>query len=218
MTGLKRIKWIFWDNDGVLVDTEQYYFEATKSVLATIGVELTEEHYQELFLRKAVGAWHFAKEQGLSEDEVLALRRSRFDRYTDLVRGRNTTLPGVREVLERLKTHFRFAIVTSSRKYHFDVIHEHSGLIPYFDFILAREDYEHSKPDPEPYLKALGLAGVRADEALVIEDSERGLMAAHAAGIRCWIIPSHFTRGFAFERAERTLGGIADVADLLLSP
>ncbi|MDH4069170.1 MAG: HAD family phosphatase [Ignavibacteria bacterium] len=213
----RDIEWIFWDNDGVLVDTERYYFEATKTVLASVGVELTEQQYQDLFLRQAVGAWHYAKERGFTDEEVKDLRRRRFNLYTELVQGRDTKLPGVTSVLRELKDRYRHAIVTSSRRHHFDVIHQSTGLLPFFDFVLAREDYSLSKPDPEPYLKALERADVKPDNALVIEDSERGLTAAVAAGIRCWITPSHFTEGFRFEGADRILNGIEEIPALLLA-
>jgi beta-phosphoglucomutase-like phosphatase (HAD superfamily) len=54
------IKAIFWDNDGVLVDTERRYFLATQQVLATTGIPLTKEQYIELFLVQGKGAWHLA--------------------------------------------------------------------------------------------------------------------------------------------------------------
>ena len=50
------IKAIFWDNDGILVDTERLYFLATQRVLATVGVSLTKEQYIELFLVQGKGA------------------------------------------------------------------------------------------------------------------------------------------------------------------
>ena len=50
------IKAIFWDNDGVLVDTERLYFLATQQTLATVGVPLTKEQYIELFLLAVKGS------------------------------------------------------------------------------------------------------------------------------------------------------------------
>lgn len=212
-----RLKYIFWDNDGVLVDTEAFYYEATKTVLDTVGISLTEKDYQELFLRQAAGAWHFARAKGLSEDEVRELRRRRFDLYSDLVRGRDTVIPGVRDALASLGQRFRQAVVTSSRRYHFNLIHENSGLLEYFEFVLAREDYALSKPHPEPYLKALERTGLAADECLVVEDSERGLTAATDAGLRCWIVPSPLTKDLRFERAERILDSVEDIAEQLMA-
>ena len=46
-------KAVFWDNDGILVDTEKYYFEATSQILKKAGFELTKELYIDLFLIQA---------------------------------------------------------------------------------------------------------------------------------------------------------------------
>lgn len=59
---MKMIKAILWDNDGVLVDTERLYFRATKEILATVGVELSQEMYSDLFLAQAKGARHLAED------------------------------------------------------------------------------------------------------------------------------------------------------------
>src|SRR5687768_16359321 len=63
---------IFWDNDGVLVDTEHLYFEATRRVLASVDIPLTEEDYRELFLVQGRGAWHLAEAR-----DVQALKQQR---------------------------------------------------------------------------------------------------------------------------------------------
>jgi beta-phosphoglucomutase-like phosphatase (HAD superfamily) len=107
------------------------------------------------------------------------------------------------------------AIVTSSRRDHFDLIHATTDLLHLFSFILCREDYREAKPDPEPYLAALQRSGLAPRQCLVIEDSVRGLAAAKAAGLTCWVIPSAQTRGQDFAAADRVLDGIADVARLL---
>jgi beta-phosphoglucomutase-like phosphatase (HAD superfamily) len=57
------IKAILWDNDGVLVDTERLYYLATRQILATIGISLSQEQYRELFLIQGAGAWHLVEEK-----------------------------------------------------------------------------------------------------------------------------------------------------------
>jgi beta-phosphoglucomutase-like phosphatase (HAD superfamily) len=68
----------------------------------------------------------------------------------------------------------------------------------------------HSKPHPEPYLLAVKRSGFRKEECLVIEDSERGLMAAKAAGLRCIVVPSEFTRGSSFAGAYKVLENLRE--------
>jgi HAD superfamily hydrolase (TIGR01509 family) len=200
---------IFWDNDGVLVDTEGLYFQATREVLAGVGVALSEQDYVELFLREARGAWHLAEARGLSAGELTELRRRRDDRYGALVEAAPTAIPGVEPVLRRLARDYRMAIVTSSE--HFDRIHRDPSFLALFEFILTRSDYEFSKPHPDPYLRAIARSGLAPAQCLVIEDSERGLRAAKAAGLTCWVVPSPLTRGCAFAGADRLLTGVAEV-------
>jgi beta-phosphoglucomutase-like phosphatase (HAD superfamily) len=108
--------------------------------------------------------------------------------------------------------------VTTSRREHFDIIHRASGLLQYFAFILTREDYEKSKPDPEPYLRGLEKTGVERSECIVIEDSKRGLTAATRAGLRCLVIPTALNRDDDFSEAHMVLNTITDVtAELLKS-
>lgn len=210
-----QIKAILWDNDGVLVDTEHIYFQVTKSVLEETGVILDEKDYRHHFLTGSAGAWHLAAERGFGAAEIELLRQRRNDLYADALQSADVTIDGVREVLESLKSSFRMAVVTSSRRRHFDIIHERTGFLPYFEFVLVREDYAKSKPDPEPYLTAVKRLGLPPEACLVIEDSERGLRAAVAAGNRCWVIPTDLTGGGDLSAADAILDSIRDVPRLL---
>jgi HAD superfamily hydrolase (TIGR01509 family) len=211
-------KAIFWDNDGVLVDTEHLYYEATRTMLARVGVPLSEADYVELFLRRSSGAWHLAHERGLSVAETDALRSERDVLYEQLIEREPTLIAGVEPALARLAAHFRMAIVTSSQARHFACIHRSTGILPRFEFVLTRCDYSQSKPHPEPYLLALSRSGLSASECLVIEDSERGLTAAKAAGLTCWVVPSRLSRACTFAAADRVLVSVEQVSEALLTP
>jgi HAD superfamily hydrolase (TIGR01509 family) len=206
---------IFWDNDGVLVDTEHLYFEATRRVLASAGVCLTREQYIELFLQQGRGAWHLAEEAGVDPHEVDRLRIERDVVYGRLLSEGSHVIDGVEQVLADLHGRFVMGIVTSSKRDHFDLIHQSSGLLRYVDFVLAAGDYARAKPHPEPYLKAIATAGVNADACIAIEDSERGLEAARGAGLRCIVVPSQLTRGCAFTGATDVVASVADLPRVL---
>ena len=212
----EQVRAIFWDNDGVLVDTEHLYFEATRSVLARVGVDLDEAQYVELFLRRSSGAWHLAHERGIPEAHTAALRAERDLLYAQLIEQEPRLIAGVDTVLEQLAAHYRMAIVTSSQASHFACIHRSTGILRWFEFVLTRSDYIESKPDPEPYLCALARSGLEPSECLVIEDSERGLRAAKAAGLTCWVVPSRLSRVCAFQGADRVLASVQEAAALLL--
>jgi HAD superfamily hydrolase (TIGR01509 family) len=206
---------ILWDNDGVLVDTEHLYFRACREVLARVDIELSEERYIDLFLKKNEGLFSMTSEYSLSHDEAEGLRHWRDARYTELLGQGITVLDGVHEVLEALHGRVRMGIVTGSRRRHFEAIHARTELLPYFDFVLVREDYRESKPDPAPYLEAMQRHGLHAAECLVVEDSDRGLRAALAAGVRCAVIPQGLTHGLDFSGAFRILESISDLLGLV---
>lgn len=200
---------LLWDHDGVLVDTEGLYLQATREVLASVGVALDDALYRELFLVQNRGAWHLVRDH--DDGALAALKQRRSERYTELLTSGDVYLPGALAMISELATRHRMAIVTSSRRAHFEAIHHGRELPRHFELILAREDYAESKPDPEPYLTAVARLGVPPSDCLVIEDSERGLRAAHAAGLRTWVIPSALTRGSDFARAERRFEDIASL-------
>ena len=211
------IKAIFWDNDGVLVDTEQWFFRATREILAQAGIELTQERYTDISLKQGQSVFQLAAENGVSEDEIERLRTERNERYSELLRATPLVIPGVPETLARLHGRFTMGIVTSSNPEHFEIIHSQSNLLRYFDFIVTSLEYTHYKPHPEPYLRALEHTGLPPEDCIVVEDSPRGLAAANAAGLRCLVIPTELTRGDDFPGAYMVLKDIAEITPELLT-
>jgi HAD superfamily hydrolase (TIGR01509 family) len=211
----KNIKAIFWDNDGVLVDTERLFFSATRQILAKVGITLTKEMFIQFMLIQGKGAWHLAEEKGISPEAIVQLRKERDYLYADLLSREHTLIDGAVEVLEALSDRYVMGIVTSSKKAHFEIIHKSTGILKYFDFVLTGNDYIKFKPDPEPYLLAVEKSGFTKKECVAIEDSERGLISAKSAGICCIVIPSELTRGGDFSKADKVLGNIRELTGKL---
>ena len=197
---------VFWDNDGVLVDTETLYFQSNQEVLATVGIALTREFFMEHSLSRGESVFDLA--EALSEPDRERLRQTRDQRYGELLRGRDTVLPGVRETLTELHGEVEMGVVTGSRRDHFDIIHQSSGLLGFFRFVLTREDYGRAKPHPDAYRAALTCSQATAGDCVVVEDSARGAAAAVAAGLRCIVIPNELTRGTRFQGAHTVLDSV----------
>ena len=209
------IEAIFWDNDGVLVETEHLYFQATQHVLNRIGVALTEADYIQLFLVQGRGAWHLAEERGIPHRDIENLRNERNALYSERLAQAPRLTDGITEVLDALRGKYVMGVVTSSRKDHFDLIHRTTGLLKYFDFVLTADDFSRVKPDPEPYLRAVTRSGIDPGSCVAIEDSERGLQSATAAGISCIVVPTPLTRSGTFAGAHRVLGSISEIPAVL---
>ena len=207
------IKAIFWDNDGVLVDTEELFFRANREILARRGISLRRKQFEEISLVRGESVLQLAAVSGA--DEYNKLRSDRDALYAALLKGDPLLIDGVVDVLDAIAGNYMMGIVTSSGREHFDIIHSNTGILSYFQFVLTLKDCVHVKPHPEPYLKALAVSGFEPEECLVIEDSPRGLAAARNAGIRCIVVPGKFTRGSHFEGAHQVLDSIRELPALL---
>lgn len=84
------------------------------------------------------------------------------------------------------------------------------------DFVLVREDYTRAKPHPEPYLTGLRRFGAARQDALVVEDSARGLSSAVAAGIECAVVHNDFTQDQDLTRASYRIQTLRDLKDIVL--
>jgi phosphoglycolate phosphatase-like HAD superfamily hydrolase len=142
---------LFWDNDGVPVDTEALYFEANRQVLRGLGVELTVRHFREFYLEDTTGGWHLVG--GLSDAAIEEKRGERNRIYAEMLSTRSFAVPGA------LFGRFAMGVVTSSRRDHLDLIYARTGFGRFFEVVVTGDDLRRTKPDPEPCLRALELAG-----------------------------------------------------------
>jgi HAD superfamily hydrolase (TIGR01509 family) len=214
-----NIKAIFWDNDGVLVDTERLYFQANQEILhQQFGVELTLQQFIDISLKEGKSVFELPEFRNRSENERKNFQSVRNERFSQLLQEKNDELliPGAKETAENLSKHFQMGIVTSCRKEHFQIIHQSTGVLKNFDFILANGDYKRSKPYPDPYLAAIEKSGFKPEECAALEDSERGVLAASSAGLKCIAIPHELTKSGNFGKAYIILDKIELLPELLL--
>ncbi|MCH2170473.1 HAD-IA family hydrolase [Myxococcota bacterium] len=208
------LQYLLWDHDGVLVDTERWYFQATREILARIDIALTQETYLDL-VTSGTTCWDLARERGHTDSEIRLRRDERNLLYQDFLRTKPIEIDGISDVLSALGKRYRMGIVTTARRVDFELIHSSRDLVRNFEFVLTVEDYERSKPAPDPYLAGLSRFGANPDEALALEDSARGLASANAAGIECLVIRTPFTEAQDFSRAWRVVDSAGEALSLL---
>lgn len=205
------IEAIFFDNDGTLVDTEIHFFRATKTILEKLSIDLSRDWFIEYSLRQNKSAWDLLDPTIYKAGDIQEFRAERDALYSSYIKNDMELLPGVRETLKKLKGKVPMSVVTSSKRNHFEIIHEKTGILDLFDFIIVNEDVVNEKPDPEPYLLAVEKSGVPAEFCLAVEDTERGLISAKAAGIQCYVVPTDLTREHDFREADQVLSNFADL-------
>ncbi|MFJ4652771.1 HAD family hydrolase [Nocardia sp. NPDC088792] len=185
------VRAVVFDMDGLLLDSERLAVESLALSGAELGYELPEEFRHSLIGMPAdrcreLAVAAFGPDFPL--DEFYTRHEATIARLVDA--GRLTTKPGVTELLDDLdRRGIPHAIATSSGR---DRTRHHlsaAGLLDRFDVIVTRQDVRHGKPHPEPYRTATAALGAAPKYTLACEDSPNGLRAAHAANLRCLLIP-----------------------------
>lgn len=207
-------KFLLFDNDGVLVETEQFYFKANQTILKNeLGLTLELDNYLKIMARGGT-AWELAIQNNVPQKLIEQCRFKRDELYQYYLQNEDIAIANVKEVLKELKKRYQMGIVTTSRRVDFDLIHKNRGIVDFMDFTLCVEEYEFAKPHPQPYLKGLEKFNAKKEEALVIEDSQRGLSSAFAAQIECAIVKNEFTKTHDFSKATYFIDSLEELITL----
>ena len=208
-------KFILFDNDGVLVHTEPLYYEANKLILKKeLNLTLEFDVYMEIMSRGG-SAWEIAENEKVEKEIIDKCRIKRDELYQYYITNYDITIPNVKEILKKLSKRYKMAIITTSRRVDFDLIHRNRGITNFMDFVLCVEDYAKAKPYPDPYLKGLMKFNAKDYEAIVVEDSQRGLESAKNANIECIVVKNEFTQTQDFKKADFYIDTLSEIEKIL---
>ena len=186
-----KLKAVFWDMDGTLVDTERCHAYA---IHKTIQKQRPDFHMElEDTFKYIIGLTDHTVYKHLIQDEILIkmtwdefieTKDIEFFKYIKDIKIEAVLKPGIVDLLEAcVKNGTTLALVTSSEKNIAEYILDTFHLTHYFQVILTREDTKLNKPHPAPYLEALKLTGANLDEVVIFEDSLTGMEAAKLSGM-----------------------------------
>ena len=183
---MKRKGFIF-DLDGVIVDTAKYHYLAWKKLANSIGVDFSETQNEQLkgvsrkrSLEKIL-AWG---EKELSEDEFGQLMERKNVDYLNHIADMDASeiLPDVEQTLDHLIAQKQPIALGSASKNAREILAK-VKLLDKFDFIVDGNDVTKAKPDPEVFLQAASLLGLKPQDCIVFEDSLAGVQAANMASM-----------------------------------
>ncbi len=179
-----------FDFNGTLSDDERLLFAILGDLFAEQGKPLPEDVY-------------FDRLAGLSDPEIVrtwlgadhpavdAVLAERVSRYREEVADGSTISAEARRAVLHAAEHVPVAVVSGAHRNEVVPALEAAGLADVVTLVVTIEDVERGKPDPAGYALALELLNhdLRAEEVTVFEDTEPGVIAAKAAGMRCVAIP-----------------------------
>jgi beta-phosphoglucomutase len=178
-------KIFIFDLDGVIVDTAKYHFIAWQKIASQLGIEFTLEHNEKLKgvsrVRSLELILELGKIEAAQEDKNKWLIQKNENYLSYLVdMDESELLPGILPILKYLKANNQKIALGSASKNARPIL-EKTGILHYFDAIVDGNDVSNAKPDPEVFIQAAKLLGIKNENAIVFEDSVAGIQAANSA-------------------------------------
>ncbi|NCP47164.1 hypothetical protein AUJ42_01350 [Candidatus Collierbacteria bacterium CG1_02_44_10] len=182
-----KYKYFLFDWDGSLADTLPILFSGFKKIFANYDIQVTNK----VIGKEVIGDWGGPERLGISDSEKFFAELE-----TEVLDKLNTVKlnQGVFELLSQIKQNGgKIGVVTASRKRWVKGSLRKNGLRELVDVFLGKEDVEYVKPDPEGVLKALEIMRGKPEEAIMIGDNEKDIMAGRRAGVDTGIyFPSRY--------------------------
>src|SRR5258706_3368475 len=180
---ISLIKALCFDVDGTLSDTDDLYMQKVVRFFPKFLF-----HNPQRAARRFV-MWAEAPGNALLgltdtiglDDEIVALI-DWFSRHRKMSAKKSLLIPGVDEMLARLKGHYPMAIVSARDEKGTMRFLEQFNLVKYFDVIVTGQSAEHTKPYPDPILFAAKKMNVKPEECLMIGDTTVDIRAGKSAG------------------------------------
>lgn len=208
---------IIFDMDGVLVDSEEFYYQRRKAFLKEYDLSI-----EQIPIRLLIGAdmrslWKLILEANVTttydatflNEKYLQYKIEHPIDYTDLIN------PDAKRVLQFLKRKgYKIGLASSSMMDEIQEVLKVAQLTSYFDVVVSGSQFKQSKPAPEIYEYTAQELAVELKQCLAIEDSEKGIQSAHDAGVTVWALKD--TRfGMNQQLADSQLDTLSDLCKKL---
>ena len=184
------IEAVVFDLDGILIDSEHVWDEVRQQLADERGGHWNENASRDMMGMSSIEWSRYMRDVvGLTEEpEEISAEVVR--RLEDRYRSELPLIPGAEQAVESLAARWPLALASSSNRELIDLVLESSGLGRYFTASVSSEEVARGKPAPDVFLEAARRLGVEPTHCAAVEDSENGILAAKAAGMRTIAIPN----------------------------
>ncbi len=208
------IKAVIFDLDGTVLDNEDEYGKAFKKVLESLGVKVDDEipHTTGIGLhnnwKKLIKKYKIKTSKTTEE-----LSRETQEEYLKLLKSVKLK-KGFENFVENLqKSGLTIALATSNEWWMVEKIFDKTKIEKYFDCTTTAEEVLFNKPDPEIFLVTANKIGVLPEGCLVFEDSQAGVKAAKAAGMRVIGVARDERHAKELKNADMVIESYGEFAD-----
>jgi HAD superfamily hydrolase (TIGR01509 family) len=209
---------VIFDLDGVLADSEPWWNQIDKKLLAEHGVTYRGQYHRNVLGVSYRLAVEFYKEAFRIAAPVEELMRRRGEIATEFFANRIGLFPSAKATLEQLHDmKVRLAVATSSVGASARPFLDRTGITSFFDVIVTGDEIERGKPLPDIYLRTAEKLDVPVDACLVVEDALSGIAAGKAANMRVAAIPdTRFVDGRQYQKeADYVLASLSEIPGLI---
>ena len=176
--------------DGVLVQSEEVWDEARRSLVESSGGRWHEGAQREMMGMSSTEWSRYMHDSLGVEMEPEEISGEVVRRLEAHYREQLPLIDGAVEAVERMAGSFRLAVASSANRELIDLALSLSGMDRYFQASVSSEEVERGKPAPDVYLEAARRLGVEPRRCAAVEDSTNGLLSAKAAGMLVVAVPN----------------------------
>ena len=210
---------VIFDMDGLLIDSEPLWYEASQEILQRFGKQLTPRQYGEtvgLRTKECVERWF--TEFNIPLDHAPLTERDIEDRVIEKIITKAQPMPGVAYIFNYfVSLDFKIGLASSSAMRIIDVVVDKLGFRNYLQAIESAETLPYGKPHPQVYLNCAAALQSNPAECICFEDSFNGMIAVKAAQMKCVVVPAlDEIRPEKFKAADLKLSSLQNFNDLLL--
>lgn len=174
--------------DGVLINSEPLHFDFESKLFKSLGLSVSRKQHESFVGTTSKTMWTRIKKTHNPPFTVPELISRGYSGFLDYLKNQKTLtlIQGIPELLKRLSdAGFKLVLASSSPHKLINYILDKNTIENYFPVRISGDDVTNGKPDPEIFLRAAELIGIKPENCLVIEDSANGVKGAIQAGMKC---------------------------------